>query len=180
MKNATGFSAAETLDTKLHDFIVQLCGDGALLLVDTKELRGRGFEAWRRLKKRYAPTGGAYDLDALASLTDVSACKDLASLPDALARWERKVESWERQSSERFPENLKIPLFLKMLPKAQRDALRWMFEQGNRKYDTLVSSVLTYAQTLHFEGSFGSGDSDAMIDAVAAEIQEQSRAPEAR
>ena len=111
VKNATGFLAAETLDAKLHDFIVQLCGDGALLLVDTRELRGKGFEAWRRLKKRYAPTGGAYDLDALASLTDVSACKDLASLPDALARWERKVEAWERQSSEKFPGNLRDRIF---------------------------------------------------------------------
>ena len=117
------------MDPKLQDFLVQLCGDGAPLLVDIPEVRGRGFEAWRRLKARYAPSGGAFDLDALISLTKVTPCKDLAALPDALAKWERNLTVYERQSGEAFPPSMKIPIFLEMLPSSSGSELRMRFDQ---------------------------------------------------
>ena len=138
VETGCGYRDSRPMDGKLHDFLVQLCGDGALVLIDTPVLRGRGFEAWRQLKNRYAPTGGAFDLDALMSLMKVSPCKDLASLPDTLAKWERQLNVYERQSGETFPVGMKVPLFMEMLPKSHKEEIRMRFEQGTRTYDELV------------------------------------------
>ena len=62
---------------------------GFLLLIDHAELEGRGFEPWRLLVPRFNPSGGAYELDSMMALMAMQPVKDLASLPGAVARFER-------------------------------------------------------------------------------------------
>ena len=40
---------AEAANTKLYDFLLQLCGEDAQLRIEKPELEGRGFGAWRLL-----------------------------------------------------------------------------------------------------------------------------------
>ena len=49
MERDTGFKYGSEMDPVLHDFLIQMTSEGALMLVDTNELRGRGFETGRRL-----------------------------------------------------------------------------------------------------------------------------------
>ena len=99
-----GWSHAEPANEKLHDFLLQLCGEGAQLLVDTPVLEGRGFEAWRILTARFSPSGGQYELDAMLALLERKPAKDTASLPDAITKFERDLELYERRTSKRFPD----------------------------------------------------------------------------
>jgi len=56
---------AAAADPKLYDFLLQILGEDALMLIETPDLMDRGFESWRMLVKQYEPSGGAYELDAM-------------------------------------------------------------------------------------------------------------------
>ena len=43
--SSMGWDRAAAANEKLHDFLLQLCAEGAQVLVDTPALEGRGFEA---------------------------------------------------------------------------------------------------------------------------------------
>ena len=55
-------------DAKLHDFLCATLGGVAGLLAETVGLEGQGFEVWRRLSAKYAPTGGQFEIDTLIQL----------------------------------------------------------------------------------------------------------------
>ena len=73
---------ADVANSKLHDFLMTHCGDDALRIVEAYP--DRGFEAWRRLKKRYNPTGGRFELDKMNKMLARRQCKDLSDLPAAI------------------------------------------------------------------------------------------------
>ena len=80
---------ADAAETKLRNFLYQLLGEDALILVDTPELEGRGFEAWCLLVQQYNLAGGMYEVDALMALMTLTKMRDLTALPGAVAKFER-------------------------------------------------------------------------------------------
>ena len=148
-----GWTHAEAANEKLHDFLRQLCGEGAQLLVDTPSLEGRGFEAWRILTQRFSPAGGQYELDAMLALLQRKPATDAAGLPDAIAKLERDVELYERRTDRRFPDEWKVPALLQILPKAQADNLKLRYAEGLTDYRQIVQNLLTFSQTLRFDGA---------------------------
>ena len=157
---------SEAASPKLQDFLLQILGGNALMLIDKPNLEGRGFESWRLLVQQYAPSGGAYELDSMIALMNLSQCKSLHELPGAVAKFERDVDAYERRSGRVFPEEFKAPAFLRMIPKSHVSDMRWRFSQGTTDYDTLKASILTYSQHLRFDGAYGRGDNDMQIDAL--------------
>ena len=115
---------------------------------------------------RYNPSGGAYELDSMMALMAMKPVKDLASLPGAVARFERDFRSYEKRSGRPFPEEWKVPAFLRLLPASHAADLRWRFAQGTTGYQDLQASIINYSQHLRFEGSFGRGDNDMNVDAL--------------
>ena len=91
-----GWDHAEAADPKLHDILLRILGESALMLVDKPALEGRGFEAWRILVQTYAPSGGAYELDSMIALMTLHQCKSLHELPGAVAKFERDIDAYER------------------------------------------------------------------------------------
>ena len=162
----SGWDSAEAASPKLHDFLLQILDDSALLLIDKPELEGRGFEAWRLLCQQYAPSGGAYELDSMIALMTLHQCKSLTELPGAVAKFERDVSAYERRTGRTFPPEFKVPAFLRMVPKSHASDMRWRFSQGLQDYDTLKSSILTYSQHLRFDSAYGRGDNDMQVDAL--------------
>ena len=132
--------------------------------MDKSDLEGRGFEAWRLLVQQYSPTGGAYELDSMMALLTQTACKSLHELPGAVAKFERDYKSYERRTGHSFPEEWKVPAFLKLVPKTHISDMRWRFSQGSQDYQSLVASILSYSQHLRFDASFGRGDNDMQVD----------------
>ena len=94
-----------------------------MYLIDTPQLEGRGFEAWRLLVQQYAPTGGAYELDSMIALMTLHQCKSLEELPGAVARFEKDVAAYNRRTGRGFPEEFKVPAFLRMVQQICKDVL---------------------------------------------------------
>ena len=80
---AISWEHSAAADEKLHDFLLQLCGDEAQGLIDTPLLEARGFESWRLLTARYSPCGGQYELDNMLSLLTRKPVKDAVGIPGA-------------------------------------------------------------------------------------------------
>ena len=120
----------ESADEKLHDFLIQLCSDEAQNLIETPLLEGRGFEAWRLLTQRYSPCGGQYELDNMLALLNRKPVKDAVSIPGAISKLENDLLRHERRSGFAMPEQLKVPLLLQMLPRAQADVLKLRYAEG--------------------------------------------------
>ena len=67
---------------KLYDFLVTFTSEEAFQVVEP--FNGDGFEAWRQLKRRYTPTGGATQIDRTMRMMNKKACKSMADLPAAI------------------------------------------------------------------------------------------------
>ena len=84
-----GWQPARAADEKLYDFLVMICKNDALVIVETYE--GLGFEAWRQLHKRYAPSGGRYELEMMTRIMNPSKVNKIQELPSAILRFERDI-----------------------------------------------------------------------------------------
>ena len=153
-------------DEKLHDFLLQLCGDEAQVLIDTPYLNGRGFEAWRLLNHRYSPCGGQYELDAMLALMQRKPVQNAIQVPGAISKLERDIALYTQRTGKPFPEDWKVPILLQLLPKAQADTLKLRYAEGLTNYRTIVQNLMTFSQTMRFDGAYGRGDNDMDIGAV--------------
>ena len=79
--NSCPWAQALAADSKLHDFLCATLGGEAGLLAETPGLEGQGFEVWRRLSQKYAPTVGQFEIDSLVLHLNSKPATDLASLP---------------------------------------------------------------------------------------------------
>ena len=155
-------------DAKLHDFLLMMLGEDALILVETPDLESRGFEAWRLLMKRYNPSGGQYELDAMMALMSLSAVKDITQLPGAISRFERDVKLYERRAGRPFPEEFKIPTILRLLPKSHERELKLKFAMGLTDYGELTQQIMGYSQQIRFERAYSRGDNDMDVSSLEA------------
>ena len=161
------WSQVQTADAKLHDFLCATLGGEAGLLSETPGLEGQGFEVWRRLTAKYAPTGGQFEIDSLISLLNPKAAKDMAHLPGAIAKFEHDYLQYEKRSGETFPEKYKVAALVQIMPKTQAADLKWRFANGLSNYDSMVEQIETYSQHLRHESAYGRGEADdRMVDAL--------------
>ena len=127
-----------------------MLGEDALILVETPDLESRGFEAWRLLVKRYNPSGGQYELDAMMALMSLSAVKDITQLPGAISRFERDVKLYEKRAGRAFPEEFKIPTVLRLLAQCHERELKLKFAMGLTDYGELTQQIMGYSQQIRF------------------------------
>ncbi len=154
------WSQVQTADAKLHDFLCATLGGEAGLLAETPGLEGQGFETWRRLTAKYAPTGGQFEIDSPISLLNPKAAKDMAHLPGAIAKFEHDYLQYEKRSGEAFPEKYKVAALVQIMPKTQAADLKWRFANGLSNYDSMVEQIETYSQHLRHESAYGRGEGD--------------------
>ena len=104
----------------LHDFLVLHTSDDALVIV---ELQGEnGLEGWRQLNRRYDPIGESYAIDQMGHLIEHEPVAHLVDMPAAIAKWEKRLSAYAaRTGGKSIPEDWRIPLLFKMLPKSQKD-----------------------------------------------------------
>lgn len=162
----SGWDKADVADEKLHDFLLQLCGDEAQILIDTPNLAARDFEAWRLLNQRYSPCGGQYELDAMTALMQRKPVRSAVEIPGAISRLERDIALYGQRTGKTFPEDWKIQILLQILPKEQAQVLKLRYAEGLTNYRTIVEHLTTFSQTVRFDGAYGRGDNDMDIGAV--------------
>ena len=112
--DSMGWAPARVADSKLYDFLLLNTGEDALVLVEHYE--GMGFEAWRQLNKRFNPSGGQFELDMMSALMNPTAAASLPALPGAVDRFERDLRTYESKTGRAFPEEWKVPIFMKLVP----------------------------------------------------------------
>ena len=157
-----GWPAARMADAKLYDFLFLQCRGDALVLVEAYD--GMGFEAWRQLCRRYAPSGGQFELDMMQRLMNPHKAKTIADLPAAILRFERDLGYYHKKTGKAFPEEWKSPTFLRILPDSHKEELVRRFQMGARDYTTLVNSVAGFSREAWFQSGRGQNDMD--IDAA--------------
>ena len=171
--DSMGWPQARLADEKLYDFLVMICKGDALVIVETYD--GLGFEAWRQLHKRYAPSGGRYELEMMSRIMNPTKVGRIQDLPGAILRFERDVRTYEARTGRQFPLEWKTPTFLKLLPDSHRDELERRYMMGTRDYETLVASVRGFSQEAWFNQK-GPSDMDVdMIEPNSTSIDEIAR-----
>ena len=126
-------------------------------------MSARGFEAWRLLTQRYSPTGGQYELDAMLALVQRKPARDAVALPGAISKLERDIALYVERTGRTFPEEWRVPTLIQLLPKTQAETLKLRYAEGLTDYKQIVSNILTFSQTMRFEGAYGRGDNDMDI-----------------
>ena len=134
---------AEELDEKLFDFLVTYTTEEALGNVE--RFQGRGFEAWRQLKARYAPAGGRVDLDRSLRMLQRKARKHISELPAAIDQLERDLAHHDATASYTRPEQYKIILLVQLFPEAQAQYLKITFVAGHTKFQKVRDAVLSFS-----------------------------------
>ena len=122
---------------------------------------GLGFEAWRQLCKRYAPSGGQYELDMMNRLMHPHKARSISELPAAILRFECDLRHYRAKTGREFPAEWKSPTFLKILPDLHKEELVRRFQLGARDYETLVASIRGFSREAWFQAK---GLSDMDID----------------
>ena len=102
---------------KLHDFLLTFTSEEAFQVVEP--FNGDGFEAWRQLKRRYTPTGGATQIDRTMRMMNKKACKSMADLPAAIDLLDKELRQDEEASGHRLPDHTRIALLVRLFPEKE-------------------------------------------------------------
>ena len=132
-----------TANSKLADFLHMYCAEDALRIVEG--CPDQGFEAWRLLVKRHAPSGGRYELDRMNSMLARKQCKDLSDLPAAIDVLERDLRTYEATMGAAFPPEWKIPLLLQLMPESHKRELQMKYTMGERDFRRMCDNVSQFA-----------------------------------
>ena len=147
----------------LYDFLVMHTEGEAQILVEQDE--DNGPEAWRQLSMRFDPVGETYVIDQMSNLMSVKPCANMGELPAAISRWERAHTVYaEKTGGKTVPEDWKLPVLFKMVPKANLDEVR-MRHRTARPEDKnyrMFSKVLIEIATQKNYDAARAKDPDAM------------------
>ena len=149
---------AHTANAKLSDFLSTYCADDALQVVEA--VPDRGFEAWRKLKLRYNPSGGRFELDRMTLLLSRKQCPSLSELPAAIDKLERDLRNYEANTSLVFPPEWKIPFLLQLMPASHQKELQMKYTMGERDFAEMVSNVTGFATEARVLENRGRKDMD--------------------
>ena len=147
-----------TANQKLSDFLSTYCVDDALAIVEA--VPDRGFEAWRKLKCRYNPSGGRFELDRMTLLLSRKQCANLSDLPAAIDKLERDLRNYEANTNLVFPAEWKIPLLLQLMPASHQKELQMKYTMGERDFSKMVSNVAGFATEARILENRGRKDMD--------------------
>ena len=103
--------AVEASD-KLYDFLMTFTSEEALRVVEP--YTSEGFEAWRQLKLRYTPVGGATEIDRTLRMFNKKPMKNMTELPGAIDLFDKKLKHDEETSGHKLPDHTKIALLVKL------------------------------------------------------------------
>ena len=163
-----GWEPAIPADKKLFDLLGLICTGEALTIVERHP--DHGFEAFRQLNKRFNPIGETYSFDKLTALMHQPRCKNMAELPGAVEKWEDDVRRYEDRSNEMFPESMKMPILMQMVPAKDLEQVLYRFRMNPEKdYANFSRQLVEFGTQRRYEAMRGSGAVPMDLDAADAE-----------
>ena len=162
----------------MSDFLIGFTAGEVKCLVELQDYNG--LEAWRRVVLQYDPIGESYVIDQMASLMEVRQCSNLTELPAAINKWERMhINYQEKSGGNRFPDEWRIPILMKMIPKANIDEvkLKHKYAQGvDKTYAGFTRILIELANEKRYDNRNKTrGKDDMDVDALARQKREDQR-----
>ena len=162
---AWNWQGADEANSKLFDLLITVCDGEAQQIVEKNP--GQGFEAWRQLAQRFNPIGETYTFDKMNSLMHQPRCKTMAELPGAIDKWEQSVKQYEERSSELFPEVMKMPVLMQMVPAKNLEQILYKYRMGSDKnYQKFSQNLVEFSIESRYEARRAGGN-DMDVDALA-------------
>ena len=137
-------NASQETSACLFDILCQHVEGEALMII--KSVAGfHGFEAWRRLHRKYSPRTLARRLRLLMAVVNPGKIKNMGEIQSSLTMWEEKIKQLETQFDDNtISDQLKVAIITSALPsKAQGH----IFSQATKDptYDQVKELILTFA-----------------------------------
>ena len=166
-------------DSKLHDLLLIVTGGEANGIVET--VPGRGFEAWRLLNNRYNAVGELYTFDKMNAIMKQSPAKNISEIPAAIARFEKDLKIFRERTETEFPEVLKLPILMQMIPVNWKKEFDTRFRDPGyvKSYESLAGQLISIGNEERYMSSRHRGD-DMDVDQLTPEQQKISDNLEAR
>lgn len=82
-----------------------------------------GFEAWRRIVRKYNPRTAVRGMQLMAKVTNPGRIKKGQNLATHIAKWETQVNHLERDYSEKVSERMRIGILISMVPEDLQEIL---------------------------------------------------------
>ena len=110
---------------------------------------GRGFEAWRKLARRYDPLTGGRMRNLLRSIINPGRAK-LEELQGALEKWEELIAKYTRSKDLRgnlrvLPEDIKMAVLESLVPAGLEEYLQLTAAKFD-DYDSMKAEIVSYAE----------------------------------
>ena len=148
-------------DKKLYDLLVLICSGEALNLVERRP--DEGFEGWRQLALRFHPVGETYTFDKMNALMHQSRARNMAELPAAIDTWESNVRKFEERSGESFPEVMRMPVLMQMIPAKDLEQVLYKYRMNPEKdYATFASQLKEFGMEKRYESRRSAGGGNDM------------------
>ena len=137
-----GWAEAVEADSRLHDMLMVVTVDEALGIVES--VPGRGFKAWRPINVRFNSVGEMYTFDKMSAIMHQAQVKNISEIPAAIAKFEKDLKTFREITDNEFPEVLKLPILIQMIPNNWKKELEAQFRLAGatRTYDHLASQLL--------------------------------------
>ena len=96
------------------------------------------------LSVRYNSVGEMYTFDKMNAIMKQNPAKNISELPASIAKFERDLKTFRERTSTEFPEVLKLPILIQMIPMAWKKEFETTFRQpgADRTYEGLVAQLL--------------------------------------
>jgi len=142
-----GVNASQETSACLFDILCQHVEGEALMII--KSVAGyHGFEAWRRLHRKYSPRTLARRLRLLMAVVNPGKMKSVGEIQSNLNMWEERISQLETQFKEKtISEPLKVAIITSAVPNKVQD---YIFSQPEKdpSYAQIKEMVITYSSRM--------------------------------
>jgi len=142
-----GVNASQETSACLFDILCQHVEGEALMII--KSVAGyHGFEAWRRLHRKYSPRTLARRLRLLMAVVNPGKMKSVGEIQSNLNMWEERISQLETQFKEKtISEPLKVAIITSAVPNKVQD---YIFSQPEKdpSYAQVREMIITYSSRM--------------------------------
>ena len=93
----------------------------------------------------------------------------MADLPNAIDKWELNIKTYEERTTEQFPECMKMPVLMQMIPVKSLEQVLYKYRMNPEKdYLRFSRQLVEFSNEMRYEARRGGGD-HMDVDAFAKE-----------
>ena len=152
----------EDIQNQMYSSLVQLMdGESFMIMQNCAHNVWRGLEAWRRLTKRYDPTGVNMQRSALQKVLHPGEAK-MHDLSNAIEKWLHDVGRYEQRAGKTLDGEIKASILTELCPNPLRQHLQ-LNQSRLQSYEEVLAEITAFVEQKHqAQAQKGQSTSDAM------------------